>query len=64
MGDAVQQFVEMIRQAATAKQDEKRRYYLYCDNCGGKIAHTLKVTGDWERYTCRACGCQRSYRVR
>ena len=64
MSEAVQQFVEMVRQAVAIKQDDARRYYLYCQNCGGKVAHNLSVRGEWEHYTCRVCGCQSSYKVK
>lgn len=62
MSEATVQFVELVREAH-AKITEPV-YYIYCNECGGRTAHKLKVRGRWEHYSCCACGCQSSYKVR
>jgi len=61
----VQQFVELVQEAAAKIASKPRVYYLYCQNCGGKTAHVLVVVSSrWEHYSYQACGCQKSYKVR
>ena len=65
MSEAVQQFVELVQEAAAKIAKTKQEvHYMYCQDCGGKTAHNLKVQGRWEYYTCRVCGCRKSYKVR
>ena len=64
MSKEVQQFVELVQEAAAKIASKPRVYYLYCQNCGGKTAHVLVVSSRWEHYSCQACGCQKSYKVR
>ena len=63
MSKEVQQFVELVQQATAVLKPKV--YYLYCDACGGKTAHTLaNVSSRWEYYACRVCGCRKSYKVK
>jgi len=64
MSEAVRQFVELVQEAAAKIAREPKPYYLYCQDCGGKTAHILKVVGRWEYYICRVCGCRKCYKVR
>lgn len=55
MSDAVQQFVQILR--------DTWLQWLYCETCGRDTRHIGCESGDWEIYTCPVCQTQKRYKV-
>jgi len=58
-------FLEIARQHAAERQEtlNPQTYNMYCESCGKDQPHTLRVSGDYEIYTCPE-GHFRAYKVK